>query len=69
MSATSGTMRVTLSVEIDVGPWGGDATFDSLHEQASREAKQKLQQLTQKDYCIRHIEILEVGAIIIKRVK
>lgn len=69
MSNTSGNMIVTFSVEVSVGPWSGDATFDSLHEQASREAEQTLRNIIQKHSDIRLIRVDAVGALIVRKDK
>lgn len=69
MSTTTGTMRVTIAVDVDVGPWGGEATFDSLYEQATREAQQKLSNLLQRDSSARLREVVDVQTLVIRRQK
>jgi hypothetical protein len=45
----SATVRVKLVVEVTVGNWGADATFLNLRDQATREAKQQLQSVINKN--------------------
>lgn len=42
MSDLTASVRATVTVEFEVGTWGGGSSFDSLHEQVVREARQKI---------------------------
>lgn len=48
MSSLSATIRVRVEVEVIVGNWDASTSFESLREQASREAKQQVQSVIHK---------------------
>jgi hypothetical protein len=60
----SATCVVTFTVEVPVGPWGGDARFDDLREQAKREAEDKLRALLSGR--ARIVSVDKYGAVIVK---
>lgn len=51
MKNISAAVKVTLQVEVHVGSWAPQETFEGLREQAIREAKAKLHRLIDKNGC------------------
>lgn len=61
-----GVMRVTCTVEVDIGPYSARTTFADLHEIAERDAVLKLQAVLSKERDVRYGKVQSIEALVLR---